>query len=68
MILFELVGREKVEVILNGESIVEYAPTSFKCAYDAKTKKCYFLRNGGVYGAEVRKLPQGIMDRIVAAK
>ena len=68
MVLFELVGREKVEVILNGKHIVEYAPTTFKCAYDKKTKKCYFLRAGGVYGAEVRTLPDAIMASIVKSK
>ena len=64
MVYFELVGREKVEVIFKGKHIVEYAPTTFKCAYDKKTKKCYFLRDGGVLGAEVRKLPDGIMATI----
>ena len=42
----------------NGEEHTAWQPTTFLCAYDTKTKKAYFLRNGGTeFGKEIEQIP-----------
>jgi hypothetical protein len=62
--LFEIKGSKAITIRVGKKEHTEYVDQWFKCEYDAKTKKAYFLRNGDVRGAEVKDLPQAHLDRL----
>tara|TARA_R100000742_G_C4271656_1_gene90642 strand:+ start:1259 stop:1456 length:198 start_codon:yes stop_codon:yes gene_type:complete len=62
--LFEIKGSKAITIRVNKKEHTEYVDQWFKCEYDASTKKAYFLRKGGVRGAQVQDLPKALVANL----
>jgi len=63
MIEFEIEGSVAKTIRKDGKITTKYVTQWFNAAYDTKTKKAFYLRAGGVQGADL-ELPAELVKAI----